>query len=109
MRHLFANVNVPGNEPDHTKADDNPRSSIHNFRLKGYSHIASQPPDVFGTGSWPVPPQGWQRARRFKPSPPPRRRPCVSTAPQKYTDQVGGNRPPTPDPQITETTGDRAY
>jgi len=30
-RHLFCQIHFPYNEPNHTKSDDNPRSSIHKF------------------------------------------------------------------------------
>ena len=42
-----------------------------------------------GTGSSPLPPQGWQEAKRFSVSHPPRKGPCFLIASTPYCEQVG--------------------
>ena len=46
----------------------------------------------YGTGSYPLPPQGWQRARRRKVSHPPFSGPYLRSASSAYCEQVGVNR-----------------
>jgi hypothetical protein len=98
---------LPRYEPDYAKGNDNPRSSIHKFTRTGYSALApilDTECSILhsfrsGTGSYPHPPQGWHRARRFNPSQLPWRIPCTSTASKKYAEQVGVNRQPELGPQ----------
>ena len=62
-----------------------------------------------GTGSYPHPPHGWQRARRFNPSQLPFRTPCVSTDSRKYLEQVGVNRQPQSGPQSRRSNGESVH
>src|SRR5262245_60467698 len=62
-----------------------------------------------GTGSYPHPPHGWHRARRFNPSQLPCRTPCVSTASRKYLEQVGVNRQPQSGPQSRRSNGESVH
>ena len=59
------------------------------FRTVGriFRHRSSKP--FYGTGSYPLPPQGWQRRIRFTPSQPPRITPYFITASIIYWLQVG--------------------
>jgi hypothetical protein len=43
----------------------------------------------YGTGSYPCPPQGWQRAMRLTASHEPRNAPYFFTASTAYSEQVG--------------------
>jgi len=102
----------PDEEASDAQYDGNPRGSIHKIGRGRYSQasdsVASRIQICFGsgTGSCPQPPQGWQRASRFNPSQPPRRKRCVSTASKKYREQVGSNRQPEPGPLMAETAGE---
>src|SRR5947209_13340343 len=62
-----------------------------------------------GTGSYPHPPHGWHRARRFNPSQLPWRIPCTSTASKKYAEQVGVNRQPELGPQSKRRNGESVH
>ena len=62
-----------------------------------------------GTGSYPHPPHGWQRASRFNPSQLPCRTPCVSTASRKYLEQDGVNRQPQSGPQSRRSNGESVH
>ena len=46
----------------------------------------------YGTGSYPDPPHGWQRAMRFTPSQPPFKTPYLRIASKVYCEQVGVKR-----------------
>jgi hypothetical protein len=46
-------------------------------------------PRNYGTGSWPVPPHGWQRAKRLAANQLPRTAPYLAIASAAYAEQVG--------------------
>lgn len=45
----------------------------------------------YGTGSYPLPPQGWHFENLFKPSQKPLKIPCLKIAPFTYSEHVGLN------------------
>lgn len=49
-------------------------------------------PHFHGTGSYPCPPQGWQRLNRLTVSHNPLNTPCFFNASMAYCEQVGVNR-----------------
>src|SRR4029077_9324566 len=58
-------------------------NSILHDQTQRRTSLCDPPAQRAGTGSYPHPPHGCQRARRFKPSQLPCRTPCVSTASRK--------------------------
>lgn len=44
---------------------------------------------AYGTGSYPLPPHGWQLKMRFRANQPPLIRPCFLSDSRVYCEQVG--------------------
>lgn len=76
-----------------SNVDVNPAFDI---SVKAYStstlEIRNSILDIYGTGSYPCPPQGWQRLNRLTVSHNPLNTPCFFNASMAYWEQVGVNR-----------------
>jgi hypothetical protein len=84
-------------------------NSVLHDQTQRRTSFSDPPAQRGGTGSYPHPPHGWQRARRFNPSQLPCRTPCVSTASRKYLEQLGVNRQPQSGPQSRRSNGESVH
>jgi hypothetical protein len=72
---------------------DKTRRSTFAFNRKFYIlHWKFDIQYFYGTGSYPCPPQGWQRLNRLAVSHNPLNTPCFLNASSAYCEQVGVNR-----------------